>query len=453
MFPRKAYAALTEWKTRSQGHTAMLIEGARRVGKSSLAERFARDEYARHLLIDFSKAAPEVIDLFRNQRHDIDAFYRYLFAYHDIEPIDRDTLIILDEVQLCPQARSFTKHLVADGRYDIMETGSLISIRRNVKDILIPSEEESIDLDPFDFEEFLWAVGARPLAELIRDSFDRLEPLPELLHRKAERLFREYMLVGGMPQAIQAYVDTNSFHEADRAKRGILRLYREDIAKYGEGEESRVSAIFNELPAQLAKHEKKFRMASLGVNARHRDYEGAFFWLADARLVNMCFNSTDPSIGLGLNMDQSSFKCYMADTGLLATHALADDHITTEDLYRDILFGKLEVNEGMLVENVVAQQLKASGHRLFFLTKSDPATSRNRLEIDFLIRRPYGDAAGRYRISPIEVKSTKRYRTSSLDKMRERWGKRIGTEYVLHPKPLHVDGNRIYLPLYMAGML
>jgi predicted AAA+ superfamily ATPase len=452
MLQRKAYDRLVEWKNQRQGRSAMLIEGARRVGKSVLAEEFGRREYAACLLIDFSEASAEIKELFATQRHDLPTFFRYLFAFYQFKPVERNTLIIFDEVQLFPQARAFIKQLVADGRYDYMETGSLISIRRNVQDILIPSEEQSIDLNPFDFEEFLWALDEKDLADLIRDSFTTLTPLPTALHRKAERLLREYMLVGGMPQAVQEYARTGDFHESDVMKRQILNLYRNDIAKYAMGEESKVSAIFDAIPGQLSKHEKKFKLAAMGESARYRNYESAFFWLSDARLVNMCFNSTDPNIGLGLNLEQSSFKCYMADTGLLVSHALADRETTSNDMYRDILFDKLSVNEGMFCENLVAQQLKASGRKLFFHSTYDEQSHRS-FEIDFLITRPYRDAAGRTRISPIEVKSGKTYGTSSLDRFRAIYGKRLGTEYVLHPKPLTVEGDRVYLPLYMGGLL
>ena len=452
VYRRKAYDRLKQWKDESGGRTSLLITGARRVGKSSLATEFGR-EYRRCLLVDFSTAPSEVLDLFREQRHDVDTLLRYLFAYYGFTPVERDTLIIFDEVQLCPQARAATKQLVADGRYDYLSTGSLISIRENVKDILIPSEERSLDLQPFDFQEFLWAMGEEPLEGLIRQSYAELTPLPEGLHRKAERLFREYMLVGGMPQSIQSYRDHNSFQAADETKRDILDLYRNDIARYGGMESARVAAIFDAIPAQLSKHEKKFRMTALGKNARRRNYESAFFWLADAGMTNMCFNATDPSVGLGLNMEQSSFKCYMADTGLLVSLALANNTVTTDDVYRDVLFGKIGLNEGMLVENVVAQQFRAAGHKLFFFSKTNDDTRRGRMEIDFLLSLPYRNAAGRHRISPVEVKSTKRYGTASLDKMRATYGKHIGTEYMLHPKPLTIQEDRQYLPLYMAGLL
>lgn len=453
MFKRKAYEHLLQWKQTKHGSTSMLIEGARRVGKSVLAAEFGRNEYEATLLVDFSTAPPEIFDLFREQRHDINTFFRYLFAYYDFVPVEHNTLIIFDEVQLCPQARAFTKQLVADGRYDYIATGSLISIQRNVQDIVLPSEEESMALHPFDFEEFLWAMDAKPLADLIRESYNDMQPLPDALHRRASRLFREYMLVGGMPQSVQAYISANSFEAADTVKRTILTLYRNDIAKYGAGEESRVSAIFNAIPGQLARHEKRFRITSLGKNARNRTYESAFFWLSDAGLVNLCFNATDPNVGLALSAEHSAFKCYLFDTGLLVTQSLADNMFTAENVYRDILSGKISINEGMITENIVAQQLVSQGHSLYYFSRNDSRTKRNRIEIDFLLSRPYENAAGRYRISPVEVKSGNSYETRSLNMFKERFGKHIGGEIVLHPKQLERHSDRIFLPLYMSGLL
>ena len=452
-FHRKAYEKLLTWKRERNGTTAMLIEGARRVGKSTLAEEFGRREYSQHLLIDFSQVPEEIKELFLSQRHDIPSFLNYLLAYYRLQPKPRDTLIIFDEVQMFPTARETIKHLVADGRFDYLETGSLISIKKNVQDILIPSEEQSMNLEPLDFDEFLWAKNEKPLADMIHDSFDSLKPMPQALHRKAARLFREYMLVGGMPQAVDAYVRNEDFHAADEIKRQILNLYRNDIAKYASNQQAKVTAIFERIPSQLSKHEKKFTLASISPDARYRDYDEAFFWLSDARMTNMCNNSTDPNIGLSLNLEQAAFKCYMSDTGLLVTHTFADNEKTSNEVYRDILFDKLQINEGMLTENIVAQQFKARGHRLFFYSKYDPSTRKNSMEIDFLLTRPYSDAAGRNRISPVEVKSTKRYGTASLDKFRAVYGKRIGTEYILHPKELEHEGVRVRLPLYMAGCL
>ncbi len=452
MFERKCYKRLLEWKQSSRGESALLIEGARRVGKSTLAEAFAKNEYRSYILIDFAKAKSDLKQAFLDKRHDLDGFFMYLSAYYGTILYERESLIVFDEVQRFPQAREFVKYLVADGRYDYLETGSLISIKKNVEDIVIPSEEDAVDLDPFDFEEFLWALGEHPLAQMVRAGYENQEALPDALHRKCLMLWREYLLVGGMPQAVSEYAQTKDMGRVDRVKRRILRLYRDDIAKFAEGEKGRVSAIFDAIPGQLTKHEKKFTLAALDKNARSRTYEGAFFWLADARIANLCLNSTDPSVGLAMSQENSSLKCYMADTGLLVSHTFADRASTPSEVYKDILFGKIEINEGMLVENAVAQQLHASGHRMFFFSRNGSVAER--MEIDFLIAGEYENAAMHLHICPIEVKSGKgRYATSSLDKFKVKFKKRIGTQYVLHPKPLKIEGDRIFLPLYMAHCL
>jgi len=453
MLKRKAYQRLLEWKQKSKGSTALLVEGARRVGKSALAQEFGANEYAACLVIDFSSAPDDVIGYFTDMRNDLDAFFMYLSAYYRVRLFERDTLIVFDEVQAFPKARESIKQLVADGRYDYMETGSLVSIRKNVKDILIPSEERSFRLNPFDFEEFLWALQETALANAIADSYARMKPLPVSLHRKAMRLFREYMLVGGMPQAVSKYVETKSFEAVDEVKRDIISLYRNDIAKHAGTATRRVTSIFDTIAGQLSRHEKRFNIASLGKNARMRDYEDAFFWLSDAFITNDCFNSTDPSIGLKINEDRATVKCYMADTGLLVTHALATSASTPESIYRDILLEKIGVNEGMLTENVVAQELRAQGHDLFFYSRSDRENAALNIEIDFLIVARYANAAMRSRVSPLEVKSSKRYRTVSLDKFKAKFGKQVGAQYIICPRELSVDGDRITLPLYMAGCL
>ena len=453
LFDRKAFARLARWKDQSHGSTAMLIEGARRVGKSTVAQEFARQNYASHILIDFSTAPDDILGYFRDLRNDLDTFFMYLSAYYGVELHERESLIIFDEVQLYPKARESIKQLVADGRYDYLETGSMLSIRENVESILIPSEEESMRMDPMDFNEFLWAMGEEPLDAAITDSFNRLAPMPDSLHRKAMRLFREYLLVGGMPQAVSMYVQTKDFGRVDAVKRTILRLYREDISKHGGKDRRSITRVFDNLVGQLSKKEKKFRITALGKNERSRDYADAFFWLTDAYITNDCFNATDPSVGLKISEDHSSVKCYLADTGLLVTLALADADVTDDGIYRDILLGRISINEGMVTENVVAQLLRTSGHSLFFYSRSDRQHASNRMEIDFLIVAPYKHAAMKARVSPIEVKSSQRYSTVSLDKFKAKFSKRVGTRYILHPKALSVEGDLVRLPLYMAGLL
>lgn len=453
MLRRKAYDKLVAWKNTSKGTTALLVEGARRVGKSTLVSQFGQNEYRSCLFIDFFRAPDEVKGYFEDNRDDFDTLFLLLSAYYRVDLYERDTLVVFDEVQAFPLARGLIKYLVEDGRYDYIETGSLLSIRQNVCDIVIPSEEEPLRLDPFDFEEFCWAMDEAQLANLVKQCFNDLKPLPDNLHRKAMRLFREYMLVGGMPKPVSVYVETRSLGQADVEKRRILSLYRNDVARFARGYEFKVVSILDGIPGQLAKHEKKFTLSSLGKNARMREYEEAFFWLADARIANICYAAADPSVGLSLNMEQASLKCYMADTGLLVSLAFSDSSETDDGVYRAVLLDDIGINEGMLVENVVAQMLVASGHRLFFYSQSGKREGEQRMEVDFLIVRPYDNAAGKPRVSPLEVKSPGQYGTTSLDRFKARFGKRVGTQYVLHPKQMRVEGDRIYLPLYMAGLL
>lgn len=453
MLKRKATEKLVSWKRSSGGRTALLVEGARRIGKSTTVEQFARQEYESYILVDFSKAPKDVLDVFESCKDDLDTFFMLLSAYYRTQLFDRRSLIVFDEVQRYPAAREMVKHLVADGRYDYVETGSLISIRRNVKDIVIPSEERRLRMEPLDFEEFCWAMGEELLASAIQTAFETLVPLPDALHKRAMRLWREYLLVGGMPQAVVEYVESRSFGEVDQIKRGILQLYSDDIGKFANGDAGRVRGIFAQIPGQLSKHEKKFSLASVSKNARSRELGSAFFWLEDSRMVNICRNSSDPTVGLALNEDNASFKCYMGDTGLLVSQAFADRDSTPDEVYRSILFDKLSLNEGMLVENAVAQQLQASGRRLFFFSRYEKGHAARTMEIDFLIVREYDNAAMKPRISPVEVKSTKRYTTSSLDKFRSVYGKRLGKDYVLHPRQLSVEGDRVFLPLYMSFCL
>ena len=451
-FKRYKYKEILEWKQNTQGTRALLIEGARRVGKSTIAKNFAQNEYGSHLIIDFSIADNEIKSLFTDYRNDINKFFSYLEAYTGTHLQERNSVIVFDEVQRHPPAREFIKQLIVDGRYDYIETGSLISIKKNVENIVIPSEERVLDLDPLNFDEFLLALEQDSLSALIKESYNTKTPLPEPIHRKAQRLFREYMLVGGMPQAVEKYIETNNFGEVDTVKRDILNLYNFDIEKFGGIDAKRIKRIFQTLPGQLAKHEKKYTLSALDKNARSREYADAFFWLEDSCIVNNCLNATDPNVGLSASADDSKFKCYMADTGLLASHAFQDSANTPHEIYRDILQGKLELNEGMFTENVVAQQLKSAGHKLYFYSKRDDKNSKNTMEIDFLISKAY-ESSGKLRITPIEVKSSKRYRTSSLDKFKAKFKRRVGTRYVLHPRPMQIEEDIIKLPLYMAHCL
>ena len=448
---RKIYEEILKWKKRSAGQTALLIDGARRVGKSYIAEKFAAAEYKSYLLIDFNRAPKEVTDLFDNYLNDLDTLFMYLSGFYNTKLYERETLIILDEVQLCPRARSAIKYLVADGRYDYLETGSLMSIKKNVKDILIPSEEEHLKIYPLDFEEFLWALDNETLMPLIQICYEKKQPMGQALHRKAMDYFRQYMIVGGMPQAVARYVETRDFDSIDRVKRAILELYRADIVKHAAGYEIKVEQIFDNIPAQLQKHDKKFKLSSLKKEARFRDYDDALFWLSDAMIANICYNSTAPSIGLKLNMDRLTLKCYMADTGLLISHAFDENGIVSEEIYKKLLFDKLECNKGMIVENLVAQMLTAAGHKLYFYSNPSRDEVSERMEIDFLIAK--SKISSRHNISPIEVKSGKNYTLTSLKKFRNKYAEQTDTPYVLHTGDLKEEDGITYLPLYMTPLL
>ncbi len=443
---RKAYNTLLQWKNESNGTTALLIDGARRVGKSYLAQEFAKNEYESYILIDFSIVSEEIKDYFRNDIMDLDLFFNKLTLTFGVELFNRKSVLIFDEVQRFPRAREVIKFLVADGRYDYIETGSLISLKENIEDIVIPSEEEHMNLYPLDFEEFLWALGDTTTIPILKKCFDQLTPLGDAAHRKVMNLFRQYMLVGGMPQAVIEYINSKNFSKVDRTKKIILTLYRQDITRYANGYKARVLAIFDEIPGQLSKKEKKFFLSSLEKNAKSRTYEDAFMWLSDGMITNNCFNATDPTVGLSMYKDNSSQKCYMADTGLLVSHAFRDNDYLSNELYKAVLVDKISVNEGMLMENIVAQMLRTNAHNLYFYSRYDNIERENNMEIDFLILR-------KNKICPIEVKSSNYITHSSLDKFMKKFKGRYGQPYILYTKDLQVKDNIVYLPVYMALFL
>ncbi len=449
---RKIYDHLCQWKQESRGESALLVKGARRVGKSYIVEAFAKSEYDTYILIDFNRADRQLKDIFLHDLSDLDTFFLKLETYFNTKLYERRSLIIFDEVQLFPRARSAVKYLTADGRYDYIETGSLVSIKENVKDILIPSEEDQISLYPMDFEEFLWAIGNETMMELIADCFQKKKPLGQALHRKAMDLFRQYLIVGGMPQAVKSYVKERDFQKVDRIKRRILNLYRDDIRKHAEGYEMKVEAIYDELPSQLKNQNRHFKLSALKEGARFGEYKEALFWLSDAMIVNNCYNSTEPNLGLNLNRDRTLLKCYMGDTGLLLSHAFDEKGIVSEEIYKKILLDKLEVNMGMIVENAVAQMLTASGHKLYFYANASRKDASSRMEIDFLTAK--SKISNRHNISPVEVKSGKNYTLSSLKKFIHKYAEQLHTPYVLHTGDLEIRENGIIcLPLYMTPLL
>ncbi|MDR1800595.1 MAG: AAA family ATPase [Lachnospiraceae bacterium] len=448
---RKILAELAEWKKDGAGKTALLIDGARRVGKSYIVEEFARTHYKSYILIDFNRISDDIKDLFNRSLDDLDTLFVFLSGYYNVELHVRESLIIFDEVQLFPKARAAIKYLVADGRYDYIETGSLMSIKRNVQDIVIPSEERHLKMYPLDFEEFLWAIGNETLMDVLKKLFELKTPAGQALHRKAMDYFRQYLIVGGMPQAVYEYVETRDFNKVDKIKRDILTLYRADITKHASGYELKVESIFDEIPSQLNKHEKKFKLNSLKKDARFRDYEDSLFWLNDAMITNICYNSTSPDIGLKLNATRHTLKCYMGDTGLLISHAFDENGIVSEELYKKLLFDKLEVNKGMLVENIVAQMLTASGHKLYFYSNPSSNDSDSRMEIDFLIAK--SKISTRHNISPIEVKSGKNYTLTSLKKFMKKYRSQTNIPYVLHSGDYKEEDGITYLPLYMTPLV
>jgi len=443
---RKTYDKLIEWKKTRKGTSALLITGARRVGKSYICKRFAENEYKSSIIIDFGNPSSEITDLFENESYDLDLFFSKLAAFYHTVLHKRESIIVFDEIQQYPKARQLLKYLVADGRYDYIETGSLLSIKQNVQDIIIPSEEEKIEMHPMDFEEFLWALGDESTVPALKLCYEQMKPLGQALHRKIMNDFRQYMLIGGLPQAVLEYVKTKDFAAADIIKKNILDLYRNDISRFASRYASKVLAIYDSIPSQLSKKEKKYTLAAINKNARLRDYEDAFIWLSDGMIVNPCFNATDPGFGLAMSMDHSTHKLYVADTGLLVTHTFREAGYTDNELYRAVLFDKLNINEGLLMENVVAQAFRAKSSNLFFYSRYDRNNRENMIEIDFLLTR-----GGK--VCPVEVKSSEYREHSSLDKFRRKFAKKIGESYILYTKDIMIKKGVHHLPIYMAMLL
>lgn len=448
MFKRKIYDQLLSWKTNASGEKALMIEGARRIGKSTIVEEFGRKEYRSYLLIDFNDASDAVRNAFERYLNDLDSFFLILSTEYGVTLYPHESLIIFDEVQRYPKARQSIKRLVKDGRYHYMETGSLISIRENIKDITIPSEERQLKMYPMDFEEFCWALGEEQMIAYIRRCFESMKPLEETLHHKAMLLFKQYMLVGGMPKCVSRYLEENrSFVAADEEKRDILALYANDINRADLRYRTRVASIFEQIPTFLSRHEKRVRLSNVEEKATYPLYQDTFFWLGNAMMVNECFHCSDSNVGLAVNEDRTLLKCYMGDTGLLVSHAFSEREIAEGELYKQILNDRLSINEGMLFENAVAQCLTANGYRLFFYTRYSEEKHRNDIEIDFLISN---GSKTKPKIFPIEVKSGKRYTTISLERFMTLYSQRIGQAYVIHPKNVQVSDKIVYLPSYMT---
>ena len=436
---RKIYSKILDWKNETNGKKALLVEGARRIGKSTVVEEFAKKEYKSYILIDFNKAKKKVKDSF-NDIDSLDVFFQTLSLEYNTRLYTRESLIIFDEIQRYPKAREAIKYLVSDGRYDYIETGSLISIKENVEKITIPSEERKMQMYPVDFEEFMVYMDE-----------EKGEPLDRQMHTKAMHLFTEYMLVGGMPQAIVAYKKSGrDFHAADIEKRDILGLYKDDIKKAAKKYKSKVSAIFDNLPGFLSTHEKRIVLSEIDKNGTFDRYDDPLFWLGDSMICNLCYKCNDPNVGLALNRNDSCVKCYMGDTGLLVSHAFSENEIMETQLYRQIMNGKLSINQGMLYENVIAQMITASGRKLYFYTRYNAEKHRNDIEIDFIITN---ESKTKFRISPIEVKSSKNYTTSSLGAFKNLYKKRIDRQIIIHPKNYSEEDGIIKIPPYMMFMI
>ena len=426
--------------------SSLLIEGPRRVGKSTIALEFAKNEYKSFIYIDFNKKEnDDVIDIFENHSADLNEFFELLKARFRVELYERESLIIFDEVQQYPAARALTKYLVEDGRFDYLLTGSLIRIKKNINDITIPSEEEKIKMYPMDFEEFLWANNDYQTIPFIKKCFDEKKSVGSL-HKTIMKRFRTYLLVGGMPQSIFNYVTSNDFGLCDNVKKMILDLYSDDIYKFGDGNESKAEAIYNNIPGQLSNNSKKFTFSSISKNTRYDDLFGAISWLKESMIVNLCYAVTDPSIALSLTKDETNFKCYSSDTGLLITQAFRTKNYLDNEVYKAILFDKFNVNEGMIVENYVAQALICNGYELFYYVNTDKEDSTKNMEVDFLIVQDK-------KMNPIEVKSGGYNKHTSIDRFKNKYKKNVGTRYIVHTKDLKIEDDIICIPLYMTMFL
>lgn len=447
---RKLYNELLKWKNEDARTCALMVDGARRTGKSYIVEKFAKQEYASYILIDFYLAGDDVKALFENYLNDLDTFFMMLSTIYGVKLIEHNSLIIFDEVQLFPKARAAIKYLVKDNRYDYIETGSLVSIKKNVKDIQLPSEERHIKLNPMDFEEFCWAMGDTTIIPFLRNMFENQKEFGAL-YRKINTLFRQYIIVGGMPKAVETFVETRDFEKTDRIKRDILNLYRNDIQKYAEKNVEKVTAIFDEIPSQLQKHDRIFKYSDLDEDARFRGYEDAFFWLKDAGVMTPCYNTTEPSVGLKMNKERTTMKCFMADTGLLISHTFDENGIVTEEIYKKLMLDKLAVNFGNIMENIVAQMLTANGHSLYFYTNSSRDDSASRMEIDFLVSKT--TVTNKHNIYPLEIKTGKNYTLSSLKKFINKFPTQLCEPIVFHEGEFKKEDGITYLPLFMAMCL
>ena len=445
---RKVYEELLKWKKEYAPEYALFLKGACRVGKTTIAEELGKNEYKSFITINFQSTNDTVRDLFVNSLLDLDYFFNVIQLQYGKKLYKRDSLIILDEIQLYPLARQALKTLLADGRYDYIETGSLAGIKKKTEssEILIPSEEYTVEMFPLDFEEFLQAAGDEFTFPIIKSSYENIKPLGNL-HKDIFRKFREYMCVGGMPQAVVKYIQTKDFEKVDFAKKEILALYRNDIKNQKEENSTYLGNILDNIPSELSKHEKRssFQLSHVDKNARYREYSSPLTWLSEAMIVNVARNVTDPSPALTLNMDNGRFKCYLLDTGLLINLSFGDGTFMDNGFYKAILTDKLHINEGMFVENAVAQCLRSNGHKILFYVEYNNK-GKPVMEIDFLIRKEK-------KVVPVEVKSGREFAVKSLQNFKTKFSNKVGLQYVLYDGDVKRDNEVIYLPYYMAAVL
>ena len=442
IFKRKIYERMLEWKKNQHGTTALLIRGARRVGKSTVVEQFAKHEYENYLIIDFANAPKAVMRLFEDTS-DLDFLFTQLQLIYNVTLVPGKSVVVLDEIQKQPLARQAIKYLVKDGRYDYIETGSLLSIKKNIQGIVIPSEETRLDMYPMDYEEFRWAMGDTATIPLLKSMFEKRKPLGDAVNRKLMRDFRLYMLVGGMPQAVNDYLDTQNLSIVDQRKRSIINLYDDDFYKLDSS--GVTSLLFHAIPAQLSSNASRFKVSSVVDGGRVDRLTEQIAILKDSMTTNIAYHANDPHAGLSLNVSQEQFKLFCGDTGLFVTLAFWDNDFSENIIYQKLLSDKLNTNLGYIYENIVAQMLVAANSKLFYHTWPTESGKHN-YEIDFLLSR-------QAKLCPIEVKSSQSTKHASIEKKKKKYSERILHKYVLHTRDVRKDGDLLSLPVYMAPFL
>jgi len=445
VFRRKIYDELIDWKNKWSSEYAILLEGARRVGKSTIVEEFAKNEYDSYLIIDFNHVKKDVISVFETYGHDTDKLLSTLQMVCNVRLKPGKSLVVFDEVQKYPKARELIKYLVKDGRYDYIETGSLITLKQNIRNIQIPSEEMHLRMFPMDFEEWCWACGFEDIFGIVKEAYEKREPLIDPVHRSVMEQFKTYMLTGGMPQAVSKYVETRDMAAVETVKKVILDLYRDDMSKIGGSAGTKARAIFEEIPSMLSTHRKNFRPGLIKKNSRQTYFAPGIEWLTSARICERCKLTTDPDLTGNLNNGEP-FKCYLLDTGLLMSLAFDNGILSMPEVYSAFTKGRLSINEGMLFENVVAQLLRSSGKDLHYVELKKKKDDKNVYEIDFIL--PKGK-----KITPVEVKSSTSSKHDSLDFFMEKYSKRIDGAIIVHPRNMKSEGKILYLPIYMVSLI